>query len=247
MHRNMPVVHPVRIAAVLLLAGAISLASYQILRPETFSYVKVRDGVTVEAGQTLQWEQLEEGVLTIGGLFVDHSGLPPGLIPWSEAEQYLELALNRRVHGASPLLISDFIPAGGDELDLVADESMTGLSIPVDNVIGVTPQLAVGDRVHVYASFEDEQGAHTGLLLQDMPVMVVQREWDGAVTELAAVTIALTQEEAVLLTHALHYGKIRLGKAFVREQARPGIGDRTFAAALIRTQKRWDRTGGDGE
>ncbi|WP_241236270.1 RcpC/CpaB family pilus assembly protein [Brevibacillus marinus] len=246
MYRNLPAVHPLRLLALLLLAGALSLASYQVLKPQTFSYVKVREGVTAEAGQTLKREQIEEGVLTLGGFFSDTSGLPPGMIPWTEAEQYLEVPLSRPVHGAAPLLISDVadFPA---EPALFGDEVLTGLSIPVDDATGLTPQLSVGDRVHVYASFEDEAGAHSGLLLKDMPVVHVQREWDGAVAELTAVTIALTTEEAVLLTHAQHYGKIRLGKAYLREEPTPGIGDRMFAAALMRTQKRWDRTGGEEE
>lgn len=245
--RKLPAVHPLRLLALLCLAGALTLISYQVLEPQTFTYVKVREGVRLTAGQTLEREQVEEGVLTLGGLLSASSSVPPGMIPWSAVEQHLGVPLSRSVQGAAPLLISDFADGGTDVSALYGEEATIGFTIPLDGAAHVTPLLSVGDRVHVYASFEDENGAHTGLLLTDMPVLDVLREWDGAVAEITAVTIALTTEEAVLLTHAQHYGKVRLGKAYVRGEPKPGIGDRMFAAALLRTQKRWDGTGGKTE
>ncbi|MBO8164909.1 MAG: pilus assembly protein CpaB [Brevibacillus sp.] len=238
---HLPAINPLRTAALLVLAGTISFVTFQILQPQTIAYVQVREGVTLEAGQVLQWEHVDTGELTFGGTMMKDSVLPPGLIAWTEIETYLGVPLSRPIHGPSPLLTSDFERNGASALDLPADETLSLMSIPVDNVSGVTPELSRGDRVHLYASFEDEQGAHSGMLFRDMPVVAVQRELDGSVTELVAVSIALTMEEAVLLTHALHYGKIRLSKALVQEKAHPGIGDRTFANALMKTQKRWER------
>ncbi|MCK9911335.1 hypothetical protein MXD81_19440, partial [Microbacteriaceae bacterium K1510] len=64
----------------------------------------------------------------------------------------------------------------------------TGMSIPVDNILAVTPYLSVGDRVHLYASFEDDEGAHSGLLLREMPVIALQRQVEDEVPQLIAVT-----------------------------------------------------------
>jgi pilus assembly protein CpaB len=60
---------------------------------------------------------------------------------------------------------------------------------------------------------------------------------------LAAVTIGLTLDQAVLLTHALHYGKIHLAEASRLEAKGPGIGDHAFASALLKTKKRWSDSG----
>jgi pilus assembly protein CpaB len=159
------------------------------------------------------------------------------LIPWTEVRSYIGQPLARQVEGGRPLLASDVERSGESGMDRSLAAAVTGMSIPVDNVI--TPHISVGDRVHLYASFEDESGAHSGLLLRSMPVIAVQRDWEGDLPQMEAVTISLKLEEAVLLTHALHYGKIRLGKAAISDRQNTGIGDQAFAAALMKTKKRW--------
>jgi pilus assembly protein CpaB len=235
-------VSPIRTVAALLLAVSVGYGSYTVLKPQTFAYVKLREGVTVEGGSLLKEEHIERAVLTLGGMFAGNNLPMPGLIPWEDAPAYIGLPLVRRISGGMPLFVSDLDSQGeGMERDL--DETKTGMSIPVDNILGVTPHLSVGDRVHLYASFEDEDGAHSGLLLREMPVIALQRELEGDVPQLVAVTIALKLEEAVLLTHALHYGKIHLGKASLSGGKGAGIGDAAFAKALMKTKKRWS----DGE
>jgi pilus assembly protein CpaB len=236
-------VHPLRLVAVLLLAACVAYASYQVWKPETFSYIKLRDGLTKESGMLLAAEDVEEEVLTLGVGSFGANPPVPGLIPWTEVRSYIGQPLARQVEGGRPLLESDVERPGESGIDRSLAEAVTGMSIPVDNVVGVTPHISVGDRVHLYASFEDETGAHSGLLLRSMPVIAVQRELEGDIPQLAAVTISLKLEEAVLLTHALHYGKIRLGKAAVSDRQKAGIGDQAFAAALMKTKKRW----GEGE
>lgn len=236
---KLPAIHPVRTLGILLLAGAVALGSYQIWKPSTFTYIKLKDGITVEGGSKLTEEVMEPATITTEGLWQTNRIPVEGLIAWSQREQAIGSMTTRRLTGGVPLLTHDVSQAGEEELNSQLDKSMTGMSIPVDNIIGVTPYLSVGDRVHVYASFEDDQGAHSGLLLRSMPILSLQREVETETPKLVGVTIALTLEQAVLLTHALHYGKIRLGKASVTETLQPGIGDVSFAGALMKTKKRW--------
>jgi pilus assembly protein CpaB len=233
---------PIRIVAALLLAASVGYGSYTVLKPQTFAYVKLKEGVAVEGGSVLKEEHIERAVLTLGGMLAGDAQPVPGLIPWEDAASYVGLPLVRRISGGMPLFAAD-IDSQGEGIDRDLDETTTGMSIPVDNIQGVTPHLTVGDRVHLYASFEDEEGAHSGLLLREMPVIALQRELEGDVPQLVAVTIALRLEEAVLLTHALHYGKIHLGKASLTGGKGAGIGDPAFAKALMKTKKRWS----DGE
>jgi len=244
MSLKLPAIHPLRLIAGLLLAIAIGFGAYPIFKPTAFSYVMLQEDIVIEGGETLKEEHIEEGVITLGKVFGEVSSPVPGLIPWSQAADYLGLPLARRVQGGQPLLATDLDMEGGGSWDRELKGAKTGMSIPVDDILGVTPHLSVGDRVHVYASFEDEDGAHSGLLLKEMPVIFLQREMDEETPHLSAVTIALTNREAVLLTHALHYGKIRLGKVAVTEGNQPGVGDNAFAAALMKTKKRWSN-GGD--
>lgn len=232
-------VHPLRLLALLLLAASVAIGSYQIMKPQTVAYIQLRASMDKESGQLLRAEDMEPLVLTMANSFLGVTPPIPGLIPWEQMSKYVGLPLARPVKGGRPLLESDLEKAGQPQTNAKIDASTTGMSIPVDNIAGVSPYVSTGERVHVYASFEDDSGAHSGLLLQNMPVIGVQRETEGDEPRLTAVTLSLSRNEAVLLTHALHYGKIRLGLAPILEGQKAGIGDARFAAELVKTKKRW--------
>ncbi|WP_432775741.1 RcpC/CpaB family pilus assembly protein [Brevibacillus gelatini] len=232
-------VHPLRLLALLLLATCIGIGAYAILKPYDVTYIQLRSTVEKESGQLLEAKDMEPLTLALGGLFQTTSDPIPGLIPWTEAQGLIGLPFSRPVKGGRPLLLSDLELANQTGNEAALRDKRTGMSIPVDNVAGVSPHISTGERVHVYASFEDEAGAHSGILLQNMPILAVQREMEGDHPQLQAVTLSLTREEAVLLTHALHYGKIRLGLAAVMDDHKAGIGDASFAAELMKTKKRW--------
>lgn len=234
---RMPSIHPIRLIGVIFVAFVAAYGAYLYLKPQTFVYAKLREGVVVESGAALRAEDIESAVLPVNGSFSIKTSPVAGLLPYKEAAAYLGLPVIRRLSGGTPLLATDF-PEVGDGVETLP-ETMTGMSIPVDNIVGVTPQLMIGDKVHLYASFEDDDGAHSGLLLREMPVIALQREKETVVPQLRGVTIALKVGEAVLVTHALHYGKIHLGKASAYDKNGAGVGDRSFAAALMRTKKRW--------
>ncbi|MED4586590.1 RcpC/CpaB family pilus assembly protein [Brevibacillus choshinensis] len=232
-------VHPLRLLALLLLASCVGIGSYFLVKPYTVTYIQLRQDVNKESGQLLETKDIEPLVVNLGGAFKRQPTPIPGLLLWDEAPNILGKSLNRKVKGGRPLLESDLDQAGQTEVDTKLNTTKTGMSIPVDNVVGVTPHLSTGERVHVYASFEDDAGAHSGMLLQNMPIIGVQREMEGEQPNLVAVTLSLTRNEAVLLTHALHYGKIRLGLAAVMDGQKSGIGDTVFATDLMKTKKRW--------
>jgi len=232
-------VHPLRLLALLLLASCVGLGAYLIVKPQTETYIQLRPSVDKESGQLLEAQDIEPLAVNMGGLFQEQSVPIPGLLRWSQASDLVGKSFTRKVQGGRPLLATDLEQTSYLQGDSRLNASITGMSIPVDNVAGVSPHLSTGERVHVYASFEDDVGAHSGLLLQNMPIIGVQREMEGDQPNLVAVTLTLSRKEAVLLTHALHYGKIRLGLAAVADGEAPGIGDAGFAADLMKTKKRW--------
>ncbi|MGO0058568.1 RcpC/CpaB family pilus assembly protein [Brevibacillus fluminis] len=239
---RMPAIHPIRLVGVMILALVVAYGAYVYVKPQLFVYAKLKAGVVVESGAFLQAKDIEAVSLPLNRLFPGETAPIAGLLPYSRASAFLAMPVVRRLSGETPLMESDFAASGDGSAAL--GEGMTGMSIPVDNIVGISPQLMVGDKVHLYASFEDEEGAHSGLLLREMPVIALQREFETAEPQLSGVTIALKVKEAVLLTHALHYGKIHLGRASALDEKGAGIGDEVFAAALMRTKKRWSE--GDG-
>lgn len=231
--------HPLRLLALLLLASCVGISSYFLVKPYTVTYIQLRPNVDKESGQLLEAKDIEPLVVNLGGVLKSSPTPIPGLLLWNDAPTFLGKSLNRKVKGGRPLLASDFDQADQSQGGTKLNATMTGMSIPIDNVAGVTPHLSMGERVHVYASFEDDAGAHSGLLLQNMPIIGIQREMEGEQPNLVAVTLSLSRNEAVLLTHALHYGKIRLGLAAVMDGQKTGVGDSAFAADLMKTKKRW--------
>ncbi|WP_400161800.1 RcpC/CpaB family pilus assembly protein [Brevibacillus sp. TJ4] len=240
-------VHPIRLFAVLLLAVCVAIGAYQMVKPHTVTYIQLREGVEKESGQRLEVSDVEPLVLTMGNVFQRPSDPIPGLLLWEDAADYIGLSFTRQATGGRPLLKADLEKAGGLHPDHGQDSNLTGMTIPVDNVAGVSPYVSQGERVHVYASFEDDAGAHTGLLLQNMQIVGIQREMTGNYPKLVAVTLSLTRDEAVLLTHALHYGKIRLGLAASEDSQQSGIGDAQFATNLMKTKTKWGSVKEEGE
>ena len=163
-------IHPLRLLALLLLAVCVGFGAYTILKPHTVTYIQLRSSVEKDSGQLLEAKDLEPLVLTMGGTFTKPTASIPGLIPWTEASNLIGLPFTRQIKGGRPLLENDLERAGHIQSEAKMTEHMTGMSIPVDNVAGVSPHLSTGERVHVYASFEDDLGAHSGLLLQNMRI-----------------------------------------------------------------------------
>lgn len=233
---NIPSIHPIRLVAVLLLVTVVAYSSYHYLKPQTFAYIKVREGTTIQGGTALQFDHVEKGVIFLGDFWPKKENPVPGLVPWSQITRLLGQPVGRQVQAGSPLLLTDIGHNG--QLNDSLGKHKTSISLPIEKE-GIVPPLSVGDKVHVYASFEDDDGAHTGLLLQYMPITDVLREKEGKKYTQVAVMLTVSTDEAVMLTHALNYGKIRLGKASLQDGVEPGVGDLAFAKALMKTKKRW--------
>ncbi|CCF15362.1 putative uncharacterized protein [Brevibacillus laterosporus GI-9] len=236
----------IRLLVITLLAIACGFLTYQTVRPELFYYIRVREQSELEIGTPLSLDHVEKGVLEMGNRFFSSSVEVPGFIPWEEVSHVIGIPVIRHVKAGVPLLKAD-ISTSTEENQLQGNHpNQTAMTIPVDNISGVSAQLQERDRVHIYASFKDEEGAHTGLLLKAMPVVGVQRGLDGEGAILKAVTISLTLHEGRLLAHALHYGKLHLGKAGYGKDLTSGIGDAHFAKALMKGNKSWTDIEGEG-
>ena len=90
------------------------------------------------------------------------------------------------------------------------------ITIPTDNVLGVTPWLVVGSRINVYTFYQGEDDSVIeNLDLQNIKVIDIQyaeklNESMGTPV-ISALTFDLTPEQAMKLNYAAQVGAVRLG------------------------------------
>lgn len=113
-------------------------------------------------------------------------------------------------------------------------DGLRALTIAVSEVIGVAGFPQPGDAVDVLASFTAEMAgeAKTQLLLENVPVLAVGQETGvrgdqpAPSGSLTSITLAVTPDQAVLVTLAEQVGRLRL-------VLRPVLGDRTRGAIQV--------------
>lgn len=115
-------------------------------------------------------------------------------------------ALRIDVAEGMPLTQSILSIAGGTQIEQVMDPSKIAVTIPVDNVTGVTETLQPGSRVNIYATgLESEE---TQLLMENMRVLSVHTDNNGGIS---SATIEVTQNESLKLIYAATNASLYLG------------------------------------
>lgn len=93
---------------------------------------------------------------------------------------------------------------GGSEIEVRMDPTAIAVTIPANSVTGVSNSLSAEARVNVYVTYNS---GGTYLLLENIRVLAVDKG-DGS---LAAVTLELNHDQAVLTINAINTGSINLG------------------------------------
>lgn len=115
------------------------------------------------------------------------------------------------VYKGTPFLSNNVDIMGGSPAEVHLSENMVAVTVPVDNMTGVTHLLGTDSRINIYAGFEDNFEKHTAQILANVRVLDVLVDYSQDIPTLMGVTVEVTQEEAVKLTHAMMFGSIRLG------------------------------------
>lgn len=104
-----------------------------------------------------------------------------------------------------PLMTSCLAVTGGNAIEVSMDPAAVAVTVDVDDVTGVTNELAADSRVNVYVTY---RSSGSSLLLENMRVLEVFKSESG---DLTGVTIETDNEEAVKLIEASNNGDIHLG------------------------------------
>lgn len=102
-----------------------------------------------------------------------------------------------------PLMESMLSVAGGNSIEMLMKPSAMAVTIPVNNIRGVTNELEAGSHVNVYYTGIDG----TKMLFENMRVLEVYINNSGV---LSAVTMEVDHSEAALLINAAENGSLYL-------------------------------------
>lgn len=111
--------------------------------------------------------------------------------------------LRSDVRSGNVLTASMLSTTGGSRVEMAMGPEKVAVTIGANNITSVTPELAQGCRVNVYANYNDS----TVLILQAQRVLSVAYE-NGYVT---GVTLECSVADSMRLVHAYTYGTIHLG------------------------------------
>jgi len=111
--------------------------------------------------------------------------------------------LRADVHGGNVLTTSALSTTGGNAIEMNMRQNAIAVTVGVNDISGVTGDLAYGSRVNVYASYN----AETILLLQNIRVLKTTHSSSG----LSSATLELDHEQSLEVIHAQTYGTVHLG------------------------------------
>lgn len=144
------------------------------------------------------------------------SSVPPGYA--TSPEQVLGRGVIQPVTMNEPLLTSKLAAKEeGGGLPIVIPEGMRGVSVKVDEVIGVAGFVLPGTRVDVLVTINpqnERDEATTRVILQNVTVLTagqtIQRDAEGTPQTVTVITLLVTPEQSEELTLAATEGRIHL-------------------------------------
>ena len=109
------------------------------------------------------------------------------------------------VKEGEPFMLNHVSKYGNNEIEVKMSPNAVAITIPANNLSGVTAELKSESHVNVYVSFDGETPQ---ALLEDVRVLSVAKSDDAT---LQGVTLELDKSEAPNIIQAIKYGGIYLG------------------------------------
>lgn len=110
--------------------------------------------------------------------------------------------LRNDVYSGNALMTSMLTTTGGNSIEMTMKSNAVAVTIGVNYVSGVTPELSAGSRVNVYVTYD----TGTTLLLQNIRVLSVG--YDGGIN---SVTLEVDISQSLQLINAYANGSVHLG------------------------------------
>jgi pilus assembly protein CpaB len=145
---------------------------------------------------------------------------PGDLVPagyFAQPSDVVGRGLIAGVRANEPMLASKLAePGSGAGLPIVIPEGMRAMSIPVDQVVGVSGFVTTGTRVDVLLTIQPpgQDESITQIILQNLSVLaagqVYQRDDEGKPVTVNVVTLEVTPDHAERLSLATSQGRVQL-------------------------------------
>jgi pilus assembly protein CpaB len=184
----------------------------------------------------------EEKLKLVG---VGDQSLPPGYFTDKQALVGRGVVVPMVANEA--ILESKLAPQGaGAGLPTVIPEGMRGVSVKVDEVVGVAGFVLPGTRVDVLVTVEqdeadDDEISVTKLVLQNVQVLAagesIQKDDEGKPQKVTVITLLVNPEDAEKLTLAATEGQIQLALRNVLDQDSVSTGGQDIES-LVTTNRR---------
>ena len=98
---------------------------------------------------------------------------------------------------------------GGSVVERRLADNKTAVTIPVNNISGVSPEITAGAKINIYTSYKTENYEVEELLFQEVKILDVQATGDAeSGYTLNAITIQINPADALKLLHAINFQKI---------------------------------------
>ncbi len=208
---------PIMLISAAVLALIVTLLVYNLVKQKG----RVREKVValslkpvVAAIVDLSWgTKLSKDLLTVVSL--PEKDLPGGY--YSSIDDVIGRVLITKVVANEPILESKLAPIGTKAgLPGLIDENKRGVSVAVDQVVGVAGFIQPGSNVDVLVTVRamgEMKEPITKIVLQNVPVLAIGTQIEtkeGETIPVNVVTLEVSPKDAEKLAHAANEGKIRL-------------------------------------
>lgn len=117
--------------------------------------------------------------------------------------------LGADVFYGTPFMTTQTSTIGGSAVERRLGDYMTAITIPVNNISGVSPEISAGAKINIYSCYETENYEIEELLFQNVKILEVQATGDSSSGyNLSAITIELKPEDALKILHSINFRKI---------------------------------------
>lgn len=195
---------------IVVFGGVIAYFSYSFLKSsKTEIYLFAQD---YEAGTTITKEMLT--TLTVDATLVDEvmtSSNEAKFVTTNDLSTVLQEGdtLVCDVYAGTPFMTTETTTLGGSVVERRLQDYKTALTLPVNNISGVSPQITAGAKINIYSSYSTENYQVQELLLQNVKILDVQATGDDeSGYELSAITIQVDPDQALRLLYAINFQKI---------------------------------------
>ena len=165
-----------------------------------------------EAGRTITPDMLE--IMEVDNKLVHkviESNSPAQYVLPSDLQKIIDNkeTLGCDVSKYTPFMSTQTASVGGSLVERRLAKNKVAITIPVNNISGVSPEITAGAMINVYTNYSSESFQVEELLMEEIKILDVQATGDAeSGYSLSGITIQVSPEQTLKLLHAINFQKI---------------------------------------